>query len=76
MRQSSIMTENKLMDLSDSSWQYFPDTGISIGAHIILYQGGKIYHGKHVPGLVYQSSAESWYNAAYTAVMDLANLRI
>ena len=37
------------MDFSDSSWQDFPDTGRSTGAYITFYQGGKIYHGTHVP---------------------------
>ena len=32
LRQASIKTENHLMDFSDSSWQYFPDTGRSKGA--------------------------------------------
>ena len=52
------------MAFSDSSWQDFPDTGRSTGAYIILYQGGPIDHGTHVPGPVAQSSAESEYNAA------------
>ena len=29
--QDSIKTENQLMAFSDSSWQYFPDTGRSTG---------------------------------------------
>ena len=29
LRQASIKTDNQLMDFSDSSWQDFPDTGIS-----------------------------------------------
>ena len=64
------------MDFSDSSWQYFPDTGRSIGACIILYQGGTIDHGTHVPGPVAQSSAESEYNAACNSGMSLAHFRI
>ena len=32
LRQASIKTENHVMDFSDSSWQYFPDTGRSTGA--------------------------------------------
>ena len=59
LRQSSIKTENQLMDFSDSSWKYFLDTGRITGAYIIFNQGGKIDHGIHVPGLVAQSSAES-----------------
>ena len=44
------------MDFSDSSWQDCPDTGRSTGAYIILYQGGLIDHGTHVPGPVDQYS--------------------
>ena len=40
LRQDSIETENHLMDFSDSSWQDCTDTGRSIGAYIIFYQGG------------------------------------
>ena len=59
LRQDNIKNENHLMDFYDSSWQYFPDTGRSIGAYIIFYQGGPIDHGTHVPEPVSQSSAES-----------------
>ena len=45
------------MDLSDSSWQYFPDTSINTGAYIICYQCGPIFHGIHDPEPVSQSSA-------------------
>ena len=64
LRQASIKTKNHSMDFSDSSWQDFPDTGKSIGAYIIFYQGGPIDHGTHVPGPFAQYSAESEYNAA------------
>ena len=64
------------MAFSDSSWQDFPDTGRSTGAYIIFYQGGPIDHGTHVPGPFAQSSAESEYNAACTAGMDLAHFRM
>ena len=59
LRQASIKTENQLMNFSDPSWQDCPDTGISIGANIIFYQGGTIEHGTHVTVLVAQSIAES-----------------
>ena len=59
LRQSDINTKKHLMDFSDSSWQDCPYTGRSTGAYIILYQGGPIDHGTHVPGPVAQSSAES-----------------
>ena len=50
LRNASIKTENQVMDFSDSSWKYFPDTGRSTREYIILYQGGTIDHGTHVPG--------------------------
>ena len=74
--QANIKTNNHLIAFSDSSWQYYPDTGISTGAYIIFYQGGPIYHGTHVPGAVAQSSAESENNSACTAGMDLAHFRM
>ena len=64
------------MAFSDSIWQDCPDTGRSTGAYIFLYQGGPIDHGTHVPVSVAQSSAESEYNAAFTAGMDLAHFRM
>ena len=64
------------MDFYDSSWQDFPGTGRSTGSYIIFYQGGPIDHVTHVPGPVAQSSAESEYNAACTAGMDLARFRM
>ena len=76
LRQAIIKTENQLMSFSDSSWQDCTDTGRSTGAYIILYQGGPIDHGTHVPVPVAQSSAESEYNIACTAVIVLAHLRV
>ena len=64
------------MAFSDSSWQDCLDTGRSTGAYIILYLGGPIEHGTHVPVPVDQSSAESEYNAACTAGMALAHFRM
>ena len=63
------------MDFSDSSWQYFPETGRSTGVCIIFYQCGPLDHGTHVPGPVSQSIAESEYNVACTAGMALAYFR-
>ena len=76
LRQSNIKTKNHLMDFSDFSWKYCPDTGRSTGAYIIFYQGGPIDHGTHVPGPVAQSSVEIDYNAACTAGMALAHFRM
>ena len=53
-QQASFKTEYHLVAFSDSSWQDFTDTGRSTGANMILYQGGKIDHGTHVPGPVAQ----------------------
>ena len=74
--QANIKSEKQFMDLSDSSWQDFPDTGISIGEYIIFYQGGPIDHGTHVPGPVAQSSVESYNNTACTTGMDLSYFRM
>ena len=54
LRQSSIKTENQLIKFSDSSWQYFPNTGRRTGAQIIFHHGGPTDHGTHVPGPVSQ----------------------
>ena len=54
LRQARIKTDNQFMAFSDSSWQYFLDTGIITGSYIILYQGGKIDHDTHVQGPVSQ----------------------
>ena len=68
--------KHALQGSSDSSWQDCPDTGRSIGAFIIFFQGGPIDHGKHVPVPVAQPSAESEYYAACTTGMALANFRM
>ena len=52
------------------------DTGRSTGAYIILFQGGPIDHGTHIPGPVAQSSTESEYNVACTSGMSLAHFRM
>ena len=36
------------MAFHDYSWQDFPETGISIGAYIIFYQGSPIDHDTHI----------------------------
>ena len=59
LSQANIKTKNHLMDFSGPSWQDFPETGKSIGAYVIFYQGGPIDHVKHVPGPVIQSNAKS-----------------
>ena len=48
-RQASIKTENHLMASSDYIWKDWPNTGRSIEAWIIFYQGGTIEHETHVP---------------------------
>ena len=74
--QDSIKTENKLMAFYDSSGQNCPDTSRSTGSYIIIYEGGPIDHGTHVTVPVAQSCAESEYNAACTAGMNLAHYRM
>ena len=54
LSQARIKTENKFMTYSDSSSQYYPDTGRSTGSYIIFYQGGPIENITHVPGLISQ----------------------
>ena len=76
LRQANIKTKNHLMDFSDYSWQAFPDTGRNKRAYIIFYQCGTIDHGTHVLVPVAQSGAESEYNAAFIAGMDLAHFRM
>ena len=76
LRQTSIKTENNLVAFSYSSWKYCTYTRRSTGAYNIFYQGGPIYHVKHVPGPVAQSSAESEYNIARTEGMALAHFRM
>ena len=56
LRQAIIKTENHLMNFSDSSWKYCPDTGRSTRAYIISNQGGKIDHFTYVPVPISQSS--------------------
>ena len=41
-----------------------------------IFKGGPIDHGTHFPVPFYQSSVESEYNVACTAVMDLAHSRM
>ena len=76
LEKSDIKTENNLIALSDSGWQYCPYTDRSTGACIIFYWFGPIYHGTHVTGPVAQSITESEYNAACTTVMSLAHSRM
>ena len=64
------------MDLSDSSWQDCPDTGIITGAYIMFYHGSPTDQGTHVIEPVAQSSAESKCNEACTAGMELVNFRM
>ena len=65
-----------MIGFSNSSWQDCPDSGRSTGACITFYQDRPIDHGTYVPGPVAQSSAESEYNAAFTAGMALAHFRM
>ena len=64
LSRASINTENQLMDLSGSNCQDCPDTVRSTRAYIVIYQGGPIDNGTHVPGPVAQSIEENDYNIA------------
>ena len=64
------------MVFSNSSLQDFPDTGRSIEAYIVFYQGVKIDHYTHVTVPVDQSSVKGWYNSEFTAVMALAHCKV
>ena len=55
---SRIITDNQLVVLSGSIWQYCQDTGRSTGAYIVFDQCGPIDNCTHNPGLVSQSSAD------------------
>ena len=74
--QSVINTENQLIVLSDSSWNYCPDAGRSTVAYIVVYQCGTIDPFTHVLGPISQSSSYSEYNTAFTAGISLALFRI
>ena len=74
--QASIKTDNQSIVFSDSICQDCPDPGRSTGAYIFVYKGGPIDHCTHVPGPFAQSSAESEYNAEFTALMSLAHFRM
>ena len=76
LKQVNIKTKNQVLAFSHYIWKYFPDTGRSTGSCTIFYQGGPIDHGTHIPVPVSKSSAESEYNAACTAGMDLAHFRM
>ena len=71
LRKVIIKNDNQLMVFSDYRYQYLPDTGRSIGAYFMFYQGGPIDHVTHVPGPVARSKEEIDYNEACTAGMDL-----
>ena len=76
LRQASNKNENQFMALSDYSQKDCPYTGISTVSYMIFNQCGKIDNDTHVSGPVDQSSAESEYNVACTAGIDLAHFRM
>ena len=75
-RKYNINTKKQLMVFSDSSWKDCTDINRSTGACMIFYQGGPIGHVTHVPGPVDPLSAESEYNTAFIARIDLARFRM
>ena len=64
------------MVLFVSKWYEYLYISISTGACIIFYQGGTIDNCTHVSDPVAHYIAESEYNAACTAEMDLAHFRM
>ena len=52
LRQAIIKTDNHLIDISDSSWHYFPNIFRSTGAYVIFYQGETMDNVTHVFGPV------------------------
>ena len=60
----------------DSIWKDYTDTGRIKVSYIVFYQGGTIDDCTHFPGPVSKCSAESEYNAAFTAGMALAHFRV
>ena len=75
-KMDSISNEIKLIVLYYYRSQDYPDTGISIGAYIVFYQGVPIYHWTHVTGPFSQYSAKSELNSAWTSGMALAHFRM
>ena len=65
-----------MMAFYDSICKYCPDTGRITGAYMIFYHGAPIDHSAHVLEPVTQSSTESECNAACTARIYLAHLRM
>ncbi len=59
---------------SDSSWQYCPDTGRSMGSYMIFLYGSLVRFSSFVPDLVALFSAEAKYNTCCHACMALAHV--
>jgi hypothetical protein len=76
LTESQLVGACPLIAYSDSSWQDCPDTGRSTGGMLILCQGGLVEAASFVPDPVAMSSAESEYNAACTACIGIAHLRM
>ena len=64
------------MVFSNSIWKDCPYTGITKGEYIVFYHGVPIDHCTHVLSKVAQYSSESEYNAACTALIDIAHFRM
>ena len=76
LRKAIFGTENQLMVFSDYIWKDFPENDRITGSYIIFDQGEPIDHGTHVRGSVAEPIAESEYNAACNAGMDLTHLKM
>ena len=73
---ASINIDNKLMVFFYSSWKDCTDSVISTRSYIVFYKGLPTDHWTHDPGPFSLSSAESEYNAVWTAAMALAHFRM
>ena len=62
------------MTFSDYSWQYCTENDRSTVSYMIFDQGGPIDHGTHITGSVAEPNAESEYNAACNAGIDLSHV--
>jgi hypothetical protein len=69
-----ISTDQRLIVMSDSSWNDDVDTGRSTGCFLIFYMGGIIDHSSNMPDPVALSSAEAEYNQACVATMALMHI--
>ena len=76
LESNKIECKNKLVAMSDSSWQDCLDTGKSTGGYLIFFSGGLIRFSSNVPSPVAMSSAESEYNQGCLASMEVSYVKM